>query len=196
MTDPRPFDLEALLRRLAALEGAAAADTPIARLTAEFLHNNWANAQALLAKAPRLRVRPQSPALRAFDFEFDVAFKRQRQEGGTIDVAPGPIRGRIAYRSDVFTATPDEPVVGVMIDPRAGLLHPNYSRRHGVLCLGHMPAGPLPLDHLLEHLYGILTYQNVSASDAADPGAAVYFANDQDARAGLPPVAPLWGGGA
>jgi len=192
MHDLRPPALDDLLRRLAALEYEPRSDTPIARLTAEFLRNNWANAQALLARAPRLQVRPQSPALRSFDFTLDVPFKRQRHPGGTIDVAPGPIRGRIAYRADVFAAA-DEPVVGVMIDPSLGLVHPNYSRLFGVLCLGHMPAGPMPLDRLLEHVYSILTYENVSSSDAADPGAAVYFANDPNARQGLPPAAPLWG---
>lgn len=189
----RTIDLVDLLRRLAARELQAAPNTPTARLSAEFFRHNWENVQPLLASTTRLRLRPQSASARTFDFELDVPFKRQRHPAAPIDVAPGPIRGSIVYRADVYTAG-DEPVVGVLIDPTQGLLHANYSRLHGVLCLGHLPAGPFPLDALLEHLYTILTYQNLSLVDPADADAANYFASDPHARDGIPAAAPLWGG--
>lgn len=195
MTTPT-IDLVALLRRLATLALEDVPDTPSARLSAEFFQHNWASVQPLLAKAPRLRLHPRSATPRILDFELDVAFKRQLRPAGPIDLAAGPLCGTIVYAADLFCGAATQPLVTVLIDPALGLLHPNFSRLHGVLCLGHLPPGPFPLDALLEHLYTILTYQNVSAADPADAGAAVWYANDPHPRAGLPPTRPLWGGGA
>ncbi len=192
MTQPRPGLLD-LLRRLAAHESEPVLDTPTARLSAEFFKHNWQNAQPLLGQTTRLRVQPQSAMARTLDFELDVPFKRQLRVGAPIDIAPGPVRGTIVYRHDLFSVG-DEPVVAVLIDPALGLLHANYSRLYGVLCLGHLPPGPFPLDALLEHLYTILTYQNVSTADPADPDAAIYFASDPRAREGIPAAQPLWEG--
>jgi hypothetical protein len=189
------LDLATLLQRLAALDAAPIPASPTGRLTAEFFRHNWDHAQPLLRKSPRLRVRPHTSAARAFAFELRVPFKRQRHPDAPIDVAPGPLCGDIVYAPDLFGAPAEQPPVAVLIDRRLGLLHPNYSRRFGVLCLGHLPPGPVPLDALLEHIYGIATYQNVSTSDPADPEAAAWFAHDPDALAGLPAPAPLWEGG-
>jgi hypothetical protein len=195
MTDPTP-DLAELWRRLAVLEPAPLRDTPLSELAAEFFAENWRAVQPLLAAAPRLRLVPCTPALRAFEFTLDLPFLRQAQPGEPVQVAAPPIRGTLAYRPDPFAIDGERPAVCVLVDRAHGLLHPNYSRAFGILCLGALPGGPLPLQPLLEHLYAILTYANLSTLDVADPDAAAWFAATPEALAGLPPAAPLWGRGA
>lgn len=195
MTDPSP-DLADLLRRLAALEPSPDADAPLSRLATEFFAGNWDAAQTLLAAAPRLRVEPHPPAHRTFDFSLDVPYLRQHRPGDAVSLAPGPVRGTILYRADPFETGPDQPSVCVLVSRDSGLLHPNYSRTFGILCLGALPRGPLPLTNLLEHLYSILTYANVSTVDPADHEAADWFRQDPDALSALPTATPLWGVGA
>ena len=191
------FSAASWMRMSLALGGSNALpdrDTPIGALTHDFFTNNWANAQALLARSKCLRVfREPSPAPHVFGFEFDRPYKRKRSELGIVVLAPGPIRGFLCYATDPFTADPALPAAVVFIESDGGFFHPNYSHRMGgVLCLGNLPAGPQPLDFLLEHIYRIVTYQNRSTSSALDSEAARYFAEDPHALDGLVPVEPLY----
>jgi hypothetical protein len=87
----------------------------------------------------------------------------------------------------------DLPAVAVLVERRLGFLHPNYSRRYGILCCGELPGGPIPLDLLFEnYIYGIITYQNRRPTDPADVEAARYFALEPDAMEGLENVEPLY----
>ena len=140
-----------------------------------------------------MRVEPQpSPAPRVFRFELDVPFKQKRGPEALVERVAGPLTGTIRYRPDLYTAPADEPSVLVFVDRQLHLFHPNFSRQHGWLCTGHLPPGPFPLEALLEHVYGILTYQNRSTSDPADLQAARYFATDPGAMDGLELVEPLY----
>ena len=189
------LDLLGRLAAIMALEDELPDEsTPIGRATREFFANNWERARdGLLARTTKLRVEPQpSPAPRIFHFELDCTFKRKRAPDALVELAEGPLCGTIRYRPDLYTAPAGEPSLMVFIDPAQQLFHPNYSRRHGVLCTGDLPPGPFPLEDLLEHLYGILTYQNRSTADPADLEAAQYFAHDPDAMNGLEAVEPLY----
>lgn len=189
--------LELLLRLTTLMDGQSDlpdADTPLGRLTREFFENNWQGAQeGLLSKTRVIRVWPHTIfAPRVFHFEIDCRYKRKRPGDPFVELADGPLCGQIIYRADLYLADPEQPSVAVLLDRQQAFFHPNYSRRHGVLCLGHLPAGPYPLEDLLEHLYGIITYQNRTPTDALDPEAAQYFALEPEAMAGLEPVAPLY----
>ena len=189
------LDLLARLSALRSLEDELPDEsTAIGRATHEFFANNWQQARdGLLAQTTKLRVQPQpSPAPRIFHFEAECTFKRKREPDALVELADGPLRGTIRYRPDLYTAPASEPSLTVFMDPAQRLFHPNFSRRHGVLCVGDLPPGPFPLEDLLEHLYGILTYQNRSTSDPADIEAAEYFARDPDAMTGLETVEPLY----
>jgi hypothetical protein len=166
-------------------------ETPLERVNREFHANNWATARdGLLAKCKSLRVIPEySPVPRAFRYVFDRRYKR-RSADGTITLSPGPISGQIVYHHSPFQF--DGPPVIVTVDDELEFFHPNYSRARGVLCLGHLPPGPFPLEALLIHLYGILTYQNWRSFDPLDEEAARYFALDPSAMHGLNPVDPLY----
>ena len=171
-------------------------DSPLAELAREFFANNWAMFQTtLLCKTQILRVVPEpSAALRAFHFELDRPYKCKRSAAAGVELMPGPIRGLISYRTNLFQH-PQGIHIAVQVDPHLNFFHPNCARGRGLLCLGHLPPSPfpLPLDLLVEnHVYPILTYQNMTPSDPLDRDAALYFAFEHDALDGLTPVPPLY----
>jgi hypothetical protein len=186
-------ELLALLARLEDIDpGLPEADSPIHRATREFLENSWEEAQELLGKTRRVRVVPHGlPAPLSFRFDVDCRYKRQAP-GGPVELIDGALSGSIRYRHDLFLAPPGEPAVVVRLLSDPALLHPNFSRRFGILCLGPVPPGPFLLSDLIEHVYSILTFQNFSTADAADAEAALYFSRAPDALDGLLPAAPLY----
>jgi hypothetical protein len=194
-TMPRP-PIE-LLRRI--MEEARSVDdlpdpsTDEGRATREFFANSWDQARTgLLSHTDRIRVQPlRFAGPRAFTFEVDRPYRR-RLGDGTVELSPGPITGAIHYRPDLMVPRPGARSTVVFIDKELGFYHPNYSRAHGVLCIGDVPGGPFPLDALLGHLFGILSYQNRESRDPADLEAVRYFASDPHAMAGLEDVAPLY----
>ncbi len=186
--------LEQLSRLLEGRDDLPPADTPLGGMTREFLTNTWETCRdGLLQRTGRIRVVPEPlPAPRMFNFEMDLKFKSKLNRDEPITLEPGPIRGMVIYRPDLL-ANLHLPSVAVRLDPELGYLHPNYSRQHNLICLGDLPAGPFPLDALLEnHLYPILSYQNRRPVHPADIEAAQYFALDPDAMSGLEPVLPLY----
>jgi hypothetical protein len=172
-------------------------DSPLALIAREFFANNWAECcDGLLQRTRLLRVIPEpSPAPRMFRFEIDRPYKRQFADDAPVELMPGPIRGTVHYRPDLFV-NPDGPHIAVQIDPDLGFLHPNCSRQRGsIICLGALPENlfPFPLDMLIEtRLYPILTYQDRQPSHPFDLQAAAYFALDPQAMDGLEPVEPLY----
>jgi hypothetical protein len=198
---PQPADLEQFLEHLARIaqheDELPEEDTPAGILTREFLANNWAMCcDGLLSKTSVIRVFPEnSPAPRRFRFEVDCPYKRKAGADAPVELMPGPVRGTIHYRPDMFL-NPLAPHIAVQIDPDLAYLHPNCERRRGCLvCLGELPTSPFPfpLDLLLEnHLYPILTYQNRRPAHPLDLEAARYFALDSSAMDGLEPVKPLY----
>ena len=171
--------------------------SPLSQNALEFFANNWAaTADGLLKKTDRIRVLPeQSPAPLAFDFEIDTPYKRKQGPESTVELMPGPVRGRIFYRADMFE-NPGGPQAAVMIDPLLGYFHPNYDGNRGILCYGdprNLPNGPLQLGPLLENqIYPVLSYQNRRPSHPLDLEAARYFALDPAAMNGLEPPQPLY----
>ncbi len=195
-----PVDLQRMMQMLlASVERGDMPDEdePLGRLTREFFANNWAECRdGLLTKTKRIRVSPQiAPAPRAFRFEIDCPYKRKLDADTRVELMPGPVRGEVIYRGDLFQ-DPDGPCLAVLIDKDLAYFHPNYSRERGYLCigeLGDLPPGPLPLDRLLEnHLFPIISYQNRRPSHPADIEAARYFALEPTAMEGLEPVVPLY----
>lgn len=186
------------LHRLAALDDLSPdPDDPLGRESVEFFTHNWKNARdGLLSKTSKIRVQPNVPVPdpRIFFFEMDIPYKRKQQlppsSAATVELVDGPLRGTIRYRADIRTADPDEPTIGVFLDPEQCFYHPNYSQRFGVLCIGDSP--PQALNDLLEHLYWILTYDSTNTYDAVDHDAASYFALAPDAMMGLEDIAPLY----
>jgi hypothetical protein len=171
-------------------------DTPLGKLTRQFFANNWRNCQeGLLRKTNRIRVWPEpSPAPRTFRFEIDCPYKRQCRPEAPVELVPGPIRGTVYYRPDIF-ANIDDPPIAVALDRDQSLLHPNCSREKGFICLGELPPTPypFPLDLLLENLvYPIVSYQQKRPVHPFDADAARYFALDPDAMQGLEPAVPLY----
>jgi hypothetical protein len=169
-------------------------DTPIGRCVAEFFTNNWVQArEGLLAKTKKIEVEPQpSAAPRVFRFIIHAPYKRKNSSHAPVTLDPGPIQGTIYYRRDLFCPSDDGPPVAVVLHDR-GMVHPNYSRRHGLLCVGDLPAGaPISLEDLLAHVYRIATYQNLRITHPADMEAAEYFATDPEAMRGLEHVDPLY----
>ena len=129
-------------------------DEPLGRLAREFFVSNWQQCRdGLLSKTTRIRVMPEpSPVPRAFRFEIDCPYKRKRDADAPVELMPGPVRGQVLYRSDLFQ-DPEGPCVAVLIDPDLAYFHPNYSRTRQYLCigdLGDLPPGPIPLDRLLQ----------------------------------------------
>ena len=193
-------DLQDLLDRMARLaanhDDLPDPDTPLGMLTREFLVNTYENALAgLLSKTKRIRVIPEpAPTPRIFHFEMDLPYKRKFGPDAPVELMPGPIRGAIIYRPDMF-ANLLEPSVAVRLDPSLGYFHSNYSRRHNLVCLGDTTEfrGPIDLEILLEsHLYPILSYQNRRPHHTADVEASQYFAFHDDAMNGLEPVPQLY----
>ena len=176
---------------------AGAAEVPLGELERDFFVHSWCCGRGLRDRSERLRLEPMmpGPAPTAFSFEIDCLYKRRAAIDEPVELVDSTLSGRILYRPDPFDGDPDTPVTLVLIDPRHGLWHPNYSRRHGLLCVGNLPPGPTPLDDLLQHVYSIVTYQNRSTRDPADPDAAVWFATEPDALVGLEHVEPLFGSG-
>ena len=166
--------------------------TPIGETTWDFFENSWRNAQHLLQRSSVLKVEPhRDEAPHIFRFAIDRPYK-SKTESGTVDITPGPIEGTIYYRSDIFDGPPGQSAIAVALRNDPPLLHPNHNRQLGLLCLGRLPEGPFELESLLLHLYSILSYQNLSTVDLADPEAAAYFASEADAMRGLEHVEPLY----
>lgn len=195
---PQQMDrLMAMLVQQAIEDDMPEEDEPLGKITREFFANNWKECRdGLLTRTQRIRVQPEfSPAPRAYRFEVDCAYKRKLGRDGAIELMPGPVRGEVIYRGDMFTNA-QGPCLAVLIDRDLGYLHPNYSRERGFLCIGDLndlPPGPIPLDQLLEnHIYPIVTYQNRRPAHPADLEAARFFALDTTAMDGLEPVAPLY----
>jgi hypothetical protein len=199
--EPLPPDLDRLFQHLARIAHPADdlpdEDTPLGMLTREFFANNWALCcEGLLGKTSIMRVFPEhSPAPRMYRFEIDAPYKSKRGAAAPVQLMPGPIRGTIHYRPNLF-ANPELPHIAVQVDPDLAYFHPNCSRQRGsMICLGELPPSqfPFPLDLLLEnHIYPILTYQNRRPSHPADLEAARYFALDEHAMDGLEPAKPLY----
>jgi hypothetical protein len=196
--DELPLRLFEAMLAVSRDEGPLEEDTPAARVTREFLANNWARARdGLLAKTRRIEVQPEmSAAPRVFHFAIHRPYKRKAADG-SVELVPGPIFGTVFYRHDLFTCDDDVPTVAVALHDRA-TFHANFSRRYGLLCLGAVDelggagGGPIPLDRLLEHVYRIMSYANFRVTHPADPEAARYFATDPDALRGLEHVEPLY----
>lgn len=200
MPDAHAPDIDHLLQQLAAMAGITddlpSPDTPLGRMTREFLIHGWeACRDGLLTKTKRIRVWPDPmPVPRTFEFEMDLPYKRKPRPDAPVELAPGPIRGLVIYRPDLL-ANLHEPGVAVRLDPSMGFFHPNFSRELGLVCLGDTTEfqGPIPLDVLLaNHLYPVLSYQNRRPHHPACLEAARYFALDPEAMTGLEPVAPLY----
>jgi hypothetical protein len=171
-------------------------DSPLMRLAEEFFHNNWVDCRdGLLAKTTVLRLSPDSDrAPRNFHFELDRPFKRKANRDAPVELHPGPIRGLIRYRADLFLDM-SMPYIAVLLDPALAVYHPNVARhRAGLVCLGSLPGPfPFPLSQLLEtRIFPILTYQDRRPSHPFDLEAASYFALEATALDGLEPVAPLY----
>jgi len=202
-TDPTTALISVMLSALSAASqrtGWLEEDTPLALATQEFFRNNWQQAQSgLLSRTRLFEVTPEdSPVPRVFHFILHRPYKRQVSPQSAITLAAGPICGVLYYREDLLSpAEEDVPTVAVMLHDRS-LIHPNFNRRHGLLCLGSWGsesgglAGPVFLGRLLEHLYRILSYQNISVLHPADVDAATYFATERTALDGLRPVRPLY----
>jgi hypothetical protein len=192
-------DLERLLQAALAFarrDDVPEEDDPLGRLSREFFANNWAECcDGLLQRTGRIRVWPEpSPAPRAFRFEIDCAYKAKVGDE-PVELRPGPVRGQVMYRGDMFT-NPDGPCVAVFLDRDQCYFHPNFNRERGILCLGdlnNLPPGPVPLERLLEnHVFPIVSYQNRRPVHAADAEAARYFALEPSAMDGLESVEPLY----
>jgi len=156
---------------------------------------NWDQARnGVLAKTEKIFITPASlPCPRRFRFKLHTVYKRKRNHLAPIELVSDPVKGTIHYHPDPFGAAPEEPLVLVQLDGGQAVFHPNISRQYGIVCLGTLPPGHPDLSLVVELLYGILNYSNMSLSDPADIGAARYFANDPDARTGLPSPQPLYG---
>ena len=186
-------DLMDELHNLAGLdEGLPDPATGEGQATRDFFANNWEEArEGLLSRTQRVRVRPlPGVGPRSFSYEVDRPYKYKRPQG-IVELAPGPVRGTIRYRPNVLTPDPGSRSVLVFVDSD-GFYHPNFSRSHGVLCIGDIPPGPFPLEALIEHLYSIVSYQNMDSTRPADWEAVRYFGTDPDALEGLAEVEPLY----
>jgi hypothetical protein len=170
---------------------------PLSELAHEFFVNNWQSCvENLLSRTSRVRVIPNSlPAPTSFEFAIDTPYKRKLGPSAPVELMPGPVRGQIHYRPDLFE-DPEGPTIAVLLDRRQGYFNPHYNPERGFLCIGderNLPPGPLPLDQLLEnHIYGIVSYQNRRPIHSANPEASRYFALDPAAMEGLKPALPLY----
>ena len=173
-------------------EGLPDPSTDEGQATLQFFANNWAQAQSgLLTRTELVRVKPLPVAgPRSFRYEFDLHYKRKRPQG-MVELASGPVMGTIRYRPNILTPEPGGRSVVVSVDSD-GFFHPNFSRKHGVLCIGEIPPGPFPLDALIEHIYSVVSYQNMDLMNPADREAFRYFGSDPNALQGLSEVQPLY----
>jgi hypothetical protein len=165
---------------------------PVGPAVRSFFSNNWRSArEGLLARTTVVRVTPLPPeGPRVFCFEIDRPYKRKLASGQVV-LDEGPIEGLISYQSTVLNPPAGVHPILVFVTSE-GFYHPNFGRQHSVLCLGDLPRGPFPLDALVEHVYGIVTYQNVDVHHALDREAASYFARDPLAFEGLDDVPTLY----
>ena len=190
------FLLRDLIEELQSLagpdEGLPDPSTDVGRATLQFFANNWEEAQSgLLARTKLVRVRPlPATGPRSFRYDFDRPYKSKRAQG-MVELASGPVSGTIRYRPNILTPDPGSRSIVVSVDTE-GFYHPNFSRQHGILCLGDIPPGPFPLEALIEHLYSIVSYQNMDSTNPADWEAVRYFGTDPDALEGLTDVRPLY----
>ena len=190
------FLLRDLIEELQSLsgpdEGVPDPSTQEGQATLEFFANNWEEARSgLLARTELVRVRPLPVAgPRSFRYEFDRPYKSKRPQG-MVELANGPIAGTIRYRPNILTPDPGSRSLVVSVDSDQ-FYHPNFSRQHGILCMGPIPPGPFPLEALIEHIYSIVSYQNMDSTNPADWEAVRYFATDPDALEGLSEVQPLY----
>jgi hypothetical protein len=186
---PPPARLAALIAYGGELPDAT---DPEGRAARDFFANNWrAACDGLLARSNRIRVEPLPPeGPRSFSFEIDLPYKR-KQPSGSVELDTGPIRGLITYHASIFAPPAGARSIVVFVTSD-GFYHPHHSRAHKVLCLGDLPRGPYPLDALLEHVYSIVTYQNLDLQHFLDRDAAVYFASDLHAFEGLVDVPTLY----
>ena len=192
-----PDQRERIEQMLAQLADIAQLQAPITDENAlEFFTSNWENClNGLLQRTDRIRVTPEAVSTPvSFSFEIDTPYKRKIGDG-PVELMPGPVLGRILYRRDMFEE-PEGRTVAVMIDPKLGYFHPNYSRTSAFLCIGdesNFEDGPLPLDRLLEaHIFPVVSYQNRRPTHPMDLEAARYFALDPSAMDGLESVQPLY----
>jgi hypothetical protein len=165
---------------------------PLGRQVREYFANNWREArERLLDRTQVIEVEPLPPeGPRSFSFVIHRPY-RKRHPSGEVTLEPGPVEGTICYHANVLRPPRDAQSVVVFIST-PGFWHVNHSRRHRVLCLGDMPRDPLPLASLLEHIYGIVAYQNMGFDSPLDRDAARYFLTNPNAMDGLRPVHPLY----
>lgn len=197
MPTPEPHTLDDLaLSRLGKLLATDPA-VPLGELETAFFTASWERGRAMVARSDRLRIESLTagPAPTTFSFEFDCRYKRRLAMDQPVELVAGTLSGRVIYRPDPYDGDPDTPVALVLINRRHGFWHPNYSRTHGILCVGDLPPEPIPLDDLLQHVYTIISYQNRSTRDPADAVVAAWFATEPDALVGLEHVEPLFGKG-
>ena len=186
-------DLVEQLENLAGLDdGLPDPSTLEGRATRDFFVNNWREArEGLLSHTDIVRARPLGAGVpRSFSFEIHRPFKRKLPQG-MVELAPGPVTGTIRYHPNVLRPDPGARSVVVFVNSE-GFYHPNFSRSHGVLCIGEVPPGPFPLKALLEHVYSIVSYQNVDSTNPLDHEAVRYFGTEPDALDGLTDVHPLY----
>lgn len=190
------FLLRDLIEELQSLagpdEGLPDPSTADGQATLEFFANNWEEARSgLLARTERVRVRPLPVAgPRSFRYEFDLPYKSKSPEG-MVELASGPVIGTIRYRPNIFTPEPGSHSIVVSVDSE-GFYHPNFGRQHGILCMGDIPLGPFPLEALIEHIYSIVSYQNMDSRNPWDLEAVRYFGTDPNAFKGISEVRPLY----
>ncbi len=190
------FLLRDLIEELQSLsgpdEGLPDPSTQEGQATLEFFANNWERAQSgLLARTELVRVRPLPvTGPRSFFYEFDRPYKSKDPQG-MVELVSGPITGTIRYRPNIFTPPPGSRSIVVSVDSDR-FYHPNFNRKHGVLCIGDIAPGPFPLEPLIEHLYSIISYQNMVSDNPMDSEAVRYFGTDPDALKGLSEVQPLY----
>ena len=160
-------------------------------LIRRFLGESWREARdGLLARTETIRILPlpsETPA--CFRFEIHRPFKRKTSRGAAVELVKGPLFGTILYRRDQLAREGSS--IAVFLDPEQAFFHPNACRRTGVLCVGDLPPF-FPLEATLEHIFGIISYQNRAPDEPLDFEAARYFALDPDCMEGLEPVEPLY----
>jgi len=190
-----PLWTDAMLQQaLEAIGAAQPRDESMRDVVLDFCRNSFRECEhGLLAKTSRVRVEPDAaPRPHRFRFEIDVPFLSRRAPEEPARVEPGPVRGWIAYRLDLFESDFVPPVI-VRLDRDLHVWHPHVHPGIGLLCTGRMPQGGVPLASVIEHwIYPILTGQQIDVRDPLNPFAAADWVNDRETRESLPPPAPLY----
>lgn len=169
------------------------AHTPLDAAARAFLEHSWLRARdGLLARSRIVRCVPVAgdpPTT----FRYGIRTRWPRRTPAGVEIVRGELTGRIRFARDPFRLEPGEAQVLVTVDPECGLFHPNHQRHSGWLCVGTLGGEPYELGPLLEHVYAILTFQNVDPSDPADAEAARWWAAGPPEAAMLAEeVEPLW----